>query len=490
MADCTSVFGVPVDPTCLVTPRRHPRHPGAARGQRDRPARGQAIQEAVGQAVASRRDAVGQGRHAEPHDERTEARRRRTRSASCRVRCGGTWPAAAVLAVIVAGARWRGSTSAEPGRELVKALLTLVVVAGAGLTAIALAVDRGGRRSRGGSSTARSTGRTSARTSPPARPGGDHRRRGDHRDHLGLLAFFASLIQIALMVVRGGMLVILAGILPLSASATNTEWGRAWFKKCIAWLIAFILYKPAAAIVYATAFRLVGLACLRRWGRGRRSPESDHRPRADGPCAHRSACVDALRGAGGRRRWPAAAAGRRRDGRRRDDDDADGRDARVKVLGRRERRRRLGFRIGVAGWERAERRVRCGRWPRAAWLECSLARGRRKPQRRHQRRDRPLAGTRWRCSASRRGCRGSGRWWRRGRGRRRCSGRCRRGGWAGGRGCSGCGEGGRRCEGRGTEGNRIAKRRQGWSQWKPVSRTFSRTATGASRCRQAWASWA
>ena len=60
------------------------------------------------------------------------------------------------------------------------------------------------------------------------------------------------------MVVRGGMLVILAGILPLSASATNTERGRTWFKKCVAWLVAFILYKPAAAIVYATAFRLAG----------------------------------------------------------------------------------------------------------------------------------------------------------------------------------------------------------------------------------------
>lgn len=54
------------------------------------------------------------------------------------------------------------------------------------------------------------------------------------------------------------MLVILAGILPLSASFTNTEMGKSWFKKCIAWLVAFILYKPAAAIVYAAAFQLVG----------------------------------------------------------------------------------------------------------------------------------------------------------------------------------------------------------------------------------------
>jgi uncharacterized membrane protein HdeD (DUF308 family) len=75
---------------------------------------------------------------------------------------------------------------------------------------------------------------------------------------LGLIAILAAAFQIVLMVARGGMLVILAGILPLSASFTNTEMGKSWFKKCIAWLVAFILYKPAAAIVYAAAFQLVG----------------------------------------------------------------------------------------------------------------------------------------------------------------------------------------------------------------------------------------
>ncbi|WP_240793249.1 hypothetical protein [Arthrobacter crystallopoietes] len=75
---------------------------------------------------------------------------------------------------------------------------------------------------------------------------------------LGLIAIFASLIQIVLMIVRGGLLVILTGIFPTAAAFTNTEAGKGWFQKCAAWLIAFILYKPAAAIVYATAFRLVG----------------------------------------------------------------------------------------------------------------------------------------------------------------------------------------------------------------------------------------
>ncbi len=75
---------------------------------------------------------------------------------------------------------------------------------------------------------------------------------------LGIIAILAAAFQIVLMVARGGMLVVLTGILPLSASFTSTEMGKTWFRKCIAWLVAFILYKPAAAIIYAAAFQLVG----------------------------------------------------------------------------------------------------------------------------------------------------------------------------------------------------------------------------------------
>lgn len=75
---------------------------------------------------------------------------------------------------------------------------------------------------------------------------------------LGLVGLIASLVQVVLMVVRSGMLVILAGILPTTAAFTNTEMGRQWFQKAVGWTIAFILYKPAAAIVYSVAFRLMG----------------------------------------------------------------------------------------------------------------------------------------------------------------------------------------------------------------------------------------
>jgi hypothetical protein len=75
---------------------------------------------------------------------------------------------------------------------------------------------------------------------------------------LGLIGLLASLVQVVLMVVRSGMLVILAGILPTTAAFTNTEMGKQWFQKAVGWTIAFILYKPAAAIVYSVAFLLMG----------------------------------------------------------------------------------------------------------------------------------------------------------------------------------------------------------------------------------------
>ena len=75
---------------------------------------------------------------------------------------------------------------------------------------------------------------------------------------LGIIAFLATVIQIMLMLVRGGMLVLLVGTLPLVAAFSNTEMGMQWFRKASAWLIAFALYKPAAAVVYAVAFNLAG----------------------------------------------------------------------------------------------------------------------------------------------------------------------------------------------------------------------------------------
>jgi hypothetical protein len=85
---------------------------------------------------------------------------------------------------------------------------------------------------------------------------------------LGAIALLMTYVQVALMVVRGGLLVILAGVLPLTASFTNTQMGKQWFTKVIGWTIAFILYKPAAALIYAAAFSLTGTNAFSKDGGG------------------------------------------------------------------------------------------------------------------------------------------------------------------------------------------------------------------------------
>ena len=166
----------------------------------------------------------------------------------------------AVLAVIIGGARMAWERRAEPGRELLKGLLTLTVVSGAGLTGIGLAVTAADGFAEW--ILDRSTAGTDFGANIITLLALDNQVGTGLGPLLvillGLCAIFVSFVQIMLMVARAGMLVILAGILPLTASFTSTEAGRAWLRKALSWTFAFILYKPAAAIVYATAFRLTG----------------------------------------------------------------------------------------------------------------------------------------------------------------------------------------------------------------------------------------
>ncbi|WP_380169636.1 hypothetical protein [Jannaschia sp. R86511] len=180
---------------------------------------------------------------------------------------GSLWwymAAAAVLSVMVGGARMAWTMRAEPGKDVLRSLMTLTAVSGAGLAVVALAVEAADRfaewiidRSTVGTNFGENLG---ALILAPlvTNPAGGAQQPVLIVILLGLVALISSFVQIVLMIVRSGMLVILAGIFPLAASFTTTETGRTWFRRCCAWLIAFILYKPAAAIVYATAFRLAG----------------------------------------------------------------------------------------------------------------------------------------------------------------------------------------------------------------------------------------
>jgi hypothetical protein len=170
----------------------------------------------------------------------------------------GYWTLAlAVLSVILGGTRMIWEQRGAPLKDLLRSLLTLTLVSGLGLAVISILVIAADAfsasiidRATDGKGFAHAmailvmTNQTGVGVFILV--------------ILGLVGLLASLVQIVLMIVRGGMLVILAGILPTTAAFTNTEMGRQWFQKAIGWTIAFILYKPAAAVVYAVAFKLMG----------------------------------------------------------------------------------------------------------------------------------------------------------------------------------------------------------------------------------------
>jgi type IV secretion system protein TrbL len=163
----------------------------------------------------------------------------------------------AVLSVIIGGTRMIWEQRGAPLKDLLRSLLTLTLVSGIGLGVISILVIAADAfstsiidRSTDGKGFAQAMNILVVRNQTGF---------GVFiLIVLGLVGLIASLVQIVLMVVRTGMLVILAGILPTTAAFTNTEMGRQWFQKAIGWTIAFILYKPAAAIVYAVAFKLMG----------------------------------------------------------------------------------------------------------------------------------------------------------------------------------------------------------------------------------------
>ncbi|NNH71542.1 hypothetical protein HLB23_16995 [Nocardia uniformis] len=75
---------------------------------------------------------------------------------------------------------------------------------------------------------------------------------------IAIVGLLGALAQIVLAIVRQGLLVVAAGVLPLAAASSGTNTGKQAYPRLIAWIIAFMLYKPVAAIVYMIAFTTAG----------------------------------------------------------------------------------------------------------------------------------------------------------------------------------------------------------------------------------------
>jgi type IV secretion system protein TrbL len=163
--------------------------------------------------------------------------------------------AVAVAALLTAAIRLAIVAKPEPAMDAARGLVTLIVASAVGVPAIAAATVAGDAfstwildKAGNGALGARLTVLAGAM---PALGSG-------LVFIIAILGILAAFAQIALMLIRVGVLVMLTGILPLVAAGSGTRTGRATFQKVLSWLLAFVLYKPAAAIVYASAFWLIG----------------------------------------------------------------------------------------------------------------------------------------------------------------------------------------------------------------------------------------
>jgi hypothetical protein len=156
-----------------------------------------------------------------------------------------------IVGLLIAATRMMWYQRAEPAREALAGLLRLVVVQGCAVSAIGLL-------SAAGDSLA-----TSIMNNATAMAGTGAQSLGQISMSaigsatlvivLSGLAIIAFFVQLVLLIVRDGLLVLLAGTLPLSAAASMTPVGNSWFRKNVGWLLAFLLFKPVAALVYGAA---------------------------------------------------------------------------------------------------------------------------------------------------------------------------------------------------------------------------------------------
>lgn len=72
----------------------------------------------------------------------------------------------------------------------------------------------------------------------------------------GIFGIIATAIQWLIMLVRATILPLLVAVWPVVAAASMIQGSEQAFSKLTKWMVAFILYKPVAAIIYAFAWRL------------------------------------------------------------------------------------------------------------------------------------------------------------------------------------------------------------------------------------------
>ncbi|MFG1892105.1 hypothetical protein ACGFIR_30095 [Micromonospora sp. NPDC049051] len=165
--------------------------------------------------------------------------------------------ALAVGAVLVGAIRLAWERNGRDAGTLTRGLVTMVVLAGAGVPAVQLLIGIGDsysdwiiRASADGDLGARlrlfAPAAATSGLAPLMAIG------------ISIMMFLATMVQLLLLLARGAGLVLLAGLLPLAAASGIAGSGRAIRDRYLTWLLALVLYKPAAATIYAATFWMLG----------------------------------------------------------------------------------------------------------------------------------------------------------------------------------------------------------------------------------------
>ncbi|MFX0576233.1 hypothetical protein [Nocardia nepalensis] len=75
---------------------------------------------------------------------------------------------------------------------------------------------------------------------------------------LGIFGIISMLAQLVMLVVRQALLILVVAAIPIAAAAAGTGPGSQAYKKMLTWALAFVLWKPVGALVYAIAFTAAG----------------------------------------------------------------------------------------------------------------------------------------------------------------------------------------------------------------------------------------
>ena len=75
---------------------------------------------------------------------------------------------------------------------------------------------------------------------------------------VGLLGLLAAIVQVAIIIIRNALLVVVVAVMPLAAAASLTRAGNSSVEKLMGWSVALVLFKPVAALIYSIAISLIG----------------------------------------------------------------------------------------------------------------------------------------------------------------------------------------------------------------------------------------